>query len=186
MDKRYLPAFDEGTGETEPPAENAEATAAAAELATLKAEHVKMQAALKKANAEAAKLRNESKAPDATKTTEQIERAAELDKLRGEIQVRDAIEALREAGVKGDRSKVAGMVKLLSTTAPDGLDDAVAELLELFPEFKGKAGDAAESGEPKPRVRTARGSASGTGDGKGKPPGGWSSATEAMMRAARR
>jgi hypothetical protein len=143
--------------------------------AALKAELVRIRAALKTSNDQAAKLRLESKAKaDADKSlAEQLaeERTARLAD-REAAKVKGAIVALKEADAIGDKAALGALVKLLASTEEDAVDAAVASLKAQFPTlFKAKAG--------------TRIPASGRGNANpGKPPEDpteWSPATKKML-----
>jgi hypothetical protein len=107
----------------------------------LKAELTKAKKALKRANTQAAKLRNENKDVKAKQST--------VADLQHELNVRDAIELLREEGVQGSKSRLRRVVKMLDSVDPQDVEDAVDQLKEDDPDLF------TVEEKPKKRVRKA-------------------------------
>lgn len=171
---RYGPVFDtdqdaDDVDDTDQDDADDDATDGEPDAGALKRELAKTKRALKRANAEAAKHRT------ANKATTDDQKAAEkrVNDLEQDIQTRDAIEALREAGATGDRAKLRRLVKTLDSTAPDELDDAVAALKDDYPKLF--EADAAE------KTRLARRSNAGTLPPKDDKPDVLSSTTKKML-----
>lgn len=133
----YWPLFDGDDGEEDDDADpsdldsdpeeedDAEEDAGAEDnIEQLKQENRKMKAALFKANKEAEKLRKAAKGKEDP-----------TDALEQRLEVSEAILALREADLGGSRERARKVARLLSSTKPDDLDQAITDLKEEFPEL---------------------------------------------------
>lgn len=154
LDETDEGAEDEGGTEKEPTPEE------------LKASVANLERALKKANREAARLRNEKKAADEPKGKEGDEKPAETkgeDKYKRSAVAAAARAELKDAGFTGTKEQAAKLSKLLDLDDLDvdedgeveGLEDAVADLKEQFPALF--AGEKAADEKPKaPKVDASR------------------------------
>jgi hypothetical protein len=128
LDNEELDGGDEGT-EKEPTPEE------------LKASVANLEKALKKANREAAKLRNEKKAADEPKGDEKPAETKGEDKYKRSAVAAAARAELKDAGFTGTKEQAAKLSKLLDLDdldvsddgEIDGLEDAVSDLKEQFP-----------------------------------------------------
>jgi len=136
----------------------------------LAAELARTRKALKKANAEAAKLRRGEKEDDEDDDDSPA-------KLREELNRRDAAEALREAGIQGSKGKLLALTRLLDSIVPSKVDDAIDDLKESMPELF-------ESKTPPPRAPRVRRPA-GSGPTTQETPT-VSKTTKRMLRQAQR
>jgi hypothetical protein len=150
LDNEELDGADEGT-EKEPTPEE------------LKASVANLEKALKKANREAAKLRNEKKAADEPKGDEKPAETKGEDKYKRSAVAAAARAELKDAGFTGTKEQAAKLSKLLDLDDLDvdddgeveGLEDAVADLKEQFPALF--AGEKAADEKPKaPKVDASR------------------------------
>lgn len=136
----------------------------------IKAELAKTRKALKKANGEAEKhrLANQTKQDSDKALTAKVE-ALEKDK-----QVSEAKLLLKEADALGGKKALDKLVKLLDSTDPDEVEDAVAEVKKTFPALFRKAG----STPPARRGNTHDG---GDKDAKKTGAAGWDPTTLKML-----
>jgi hypothetical protein len=173
----------EGEADTDDPAE-------------LKKRLAKQAAALKKANAQAARLRAAAKkapakkAVKAVKPAESAQEGTEAGRAAEDADARFTRHAIRtegaaailEAGFSGDRKAARDLTRLLDAELldvdedgeVDGLDEAVEELVEKYPGlFAKQEGGAGRQQAPRRRVQSidsAAGSRSGRrGSGNGQP-----------------
>lgn len=138
----------------------------------LAAENKRLKAALKKTNKDAERNRRRAKARERDEDDEDDEEPAEDDrvsKLEQEIWTRDAIEALRDAGAKGDSKKLRRVVRMLDSVHPSDVEDAIADLKDDDPDlFKGKDD---EDDDEKPRKRRRQKAGPGGAESRGNPRG---------------
>ncbi len=125
----------------------------------LKASVANLEKALKKANREAARLRNEKKATEAGKETESKGEEKPADDRYKRSAVAAATRAeFKEAGFTGTKEQAAKLARLLDLDdidvdedgEVDGLEDAVADLKEQFPALFGVVEQAPKTKQPKP------------------------------------
>jgi len=131
-----------------PPNEPAATEDHAAEIAELQKQLASANERIGVLNKENEKRRRES-----GKASQEVEQTTA--KLAEELQRRDAIEALRDAGANGDRQSLLKLTRLMDSLAPDDLAGEISALKEQHPGLFKAAKEDTPGSEEDPPKKTA-------------------------------